>query len=143
MARVHLELPAHMPYFAELTVRVTDANYGGHVGNDTVLALCQEARARYLGQFGYSELDVGGVGIIVTDAVLMYRAEAFPGERLHIHVATTDYNRYGCDFLYLVRRAADAQEIARAKTNIVCFDYVRRRIAAMPADFRARTTPAD
>ena len=33
MARIQLPLPAHFAYCHELTVRVTDLNYGGHMGN--------------------------------------------------------------------------------------------------------------
>jgi hypothetical protein len=34
MARIKLDLPADFPFAAELRVRITDINYGGHMGND-------------------------------------------------------------------------------------------------------------
>lgn len=138
MARIRVELPAALPFTTALTVRVTDLNYGGHVGNDTVLAFCQQARAGFLAALDYRELDVEGLGIIVADAAIQYRAEAFAGDRIEIAVAASDHNRRGCDFVYRLHRPADATEIARARTGIVFFDYRARRIAHAPEAFRRR-----
>jgi len=138
MARVRVELPTTLPFSTELRVRVTDLNYGGHVGNDTVLAFCQQARAEFLAALGYRELDVEGLGIIVADAAIQYRAEAFAGDHLEIAVGAHDHNRRGCDLAYRLHRPADDTEIARAKTGIVFFDYRERRIAHAPEAFRER-----
>ncbi|MGD8429798.1 MAG: thioesterase family protein [Ectothiorhodospiraceae bacterium] len=136
MARVELALPDHFPFTTELPVRVTDLNYGGHVGNDVILQYVHEARARFLLRHDLTELDIDGLGIIVADAVVVYRAESFFGDRLQINVAAKDFNRYGCDFVYRIDRASDGREIARAKTGIVFFDYHARRIARAPERFR-------
>ncbi|KAB7627500.1 thioesterase family protein [Alkalilimnicola sp. S0819] len=139
MARVKLELPAQLPWSTELRVRVTDINYGGHLGNDALLGLIHEARARFMSAQGYSELDVEGLGIIIADAVLVYRSEAFFGETLRIHIGADDYNRYGCDLFYRVESADEPpREVARVKTGLVFFDYASRRPASMPEAFRAR-----
>ena len=37
MGRVKLELPETFSFSTELTVRVTDLNYGGHLGNADTL----------------------------------------------------------------------------------------------------------
>ena len=41
-----------------------------------------EARVRFFKHFGWSELDVGGPGIVVADVAAQYRSEAFHGETL-------------------------------------------------------------
>lgn len=137
MARVTLELPEQYDFKVELEVRIGDINYGGHLGNDRVLALAHEARARLFAHHGYSELDVEGRGIIVADAVVVYRAEAFFGDSLRIQLAARDWNRYGFDLIYFLTRRADGREIARAKTGIVFFDYAARKIASVPPAFQA------
>ena len=73
MARIHLNLPAHFPFCAELRVRITDVNYGGHMGNDALLGLLHEARVQFLAHYGLSELDIGGLGIIMADSVIVYK----------------------------------------------------------------------
>ena len=52
MARLSIELPEHFKYTAELPVRVSDLNYGGHVGNDSILTIMQEARVIYYRSLG-------------------------------------------------------------------------------------------
>jgi len=141
MARIHLNLPAHFPFCAELRVRITDVNYGGHMGNDALLGLLHEARVRFLGHYGLSELDIYGAGIIMADSVIVYKSEAFPGEILVIAVAVADFNRYGCDVVYQVAEKASGREVARAKTGIVFFDYAQRQIQPVPPSFRALFPP--
>jgi acyl-CoA thioesterase FadM len=136
MARIKLDLPERFPFATELRVRVTDANYAGHVGNDALLGLLHEARVRFLARHGLRELDICGVGIVIADSVILYKSEAFPGERLDIAVTVTDFNPHGCDFVYRVTEKSSGREVARAKTGIVFFDYARRVIQPVPSAFR-------
>lgn len=140
MPRVKLPLPDSFPFATTVTVRATDANYGGHLGNDTLLSLLQEARVRYLRRHGYSEKSVEGAGIIMTDAVVVYASQAFPGEELRIEVVVNDVARVGCDFVYRVTEPSSEREVARAKTGIVFFDYVAGKVVPIPDGFRRRYT---
>ncbi|MDZ7809258.1 MAG: thioesterase family protein [Arhodomonas sp.] len=142
MARVQLTLPERMPFTHRLTVRVTDLNFGGHMGNEMVLVYAQEARAAFLSHHGYSESNVEGLGIIVADAVVMYRAEAFADDPLDIRVGLDGFNRYGCDIYDHLLHADRGHEVARAKTGIVFFDYGERRIARAPGAFVQRFSTA-
>lgn len=135
MARIKLELPAHFPFSTALLVRITDANYGGHLGNDALLSLLHEARVRFLAHYGLSELNIEGLGIIMADSVIVYKSEAFPGEWLEIAVTAHDFNKYGCDFVYKVTERSSGREVARAKTGIVFFDYQTRSVQRTPQSF--------
>lgn len=135
MPRIRVELPEHFFFATDLTVTIGDINYGGHLGNDSVLSLLQEARVRFLKQFGYSERDIDGLGIIMVDAAIQYKSEAFHGDVLTIALAVDDLHEHGCDFLYCITRKDSGKEIARAKTGIVFFDYARRKIAQVPPKF--------
>ena len=136
MARIKLDLPERFPFSTELRVRITDVNYGGHMGNDALLGLLHEARVQFLAHYGLSELDICGAGIIMADSVIVYKSEAFPGELLELAVTVADFNRYGCDFVYRVTEKASGREVARAKTGIVFFDYQQRAIQKVPQPFR-------
>ena len=137
MARVKLDLPEKFTFATELPVRITDINYGRHLGNDAVLAFVHEARVRFLGSFGFSEADVDGVGMIMLDAVVVYKSQAFHGEALVVEVAAADLGPCGCDFLYRLTEKQSGREIARVKTGLAFFDYAKNRIAKMPERFRA------
>lgn len=138
MARVHLALPERFDFTTSIDVRLTDMNYGGHMGNEMVLAYAHEARDRFFRSLGYSELDVEGCSIIMADAVVIYRSEVFAGDRLNVHIGLTDFNKYGCDVVYRFDSENAGREAARAKTGIVFYDYEARRIAHAPERFLAR-----
>lgn len=138
MPRIKLEMPEHYTFSTELPVRISDINYGGHLGNDAVLSMVHEARVRFLNQYHYSELDVEGFGIIMTDTAIVYKAEGFHGDQIQIDVAVGDFNKYGCDFYYLISNKQTAVEVAHAKTGIVFFDYNERKVVTVPEAFKAR-----
>lgn len=135
MARVQIEIPDNAIFETELVVRVADINYGGHVGNDTMLTLMQEARTQMYRSLGYeNELSFeGSVGQVIADAALVYKAEAFLGDRLVIRIALGEFTKFGFDLFYQVSRKEDDKEIAKGKTGIVCFDYEKRKPAKIPA----------
>ena len=142
MARVKLELPDHFAFAVELPVRITDINYGQHLGNDALLALLHEARVRWLHHLGWSERDVGGCGLIMVDAMLVYKAQAAYGDVLVIELAAQDFTPLGCDFVYRVTNQATGAEVARAKTGVVGFDYARGKPVRCPAPFGAALAAA-
>ncbi len=133
MARLKLDIPEQLPFATELEVRVGDVNYGGHLGNDAVLGLLHEARIRFLASLGYQEVDVEGYGTIMGDAAIVYKNQAFRGDRLRVEVGTMDFTGSGCDVVYRMTRLADGAVIALAKTGIVVFDYERGRPVRWPA----------
>jgi len=135
MPRLKIELPASFMFKTEMPVRVGDVNYGGHLGNDSLLTLLHEARLLFLASKGMSELDAGGVGMIMSDAALSFKAEAFRGDLLEVHVAVVETGTAGFELAYKVARKSDGKEIARATSSMVFFDYAKRRVAKTPAKF--------
>lgn len=136
LARVEIELPETFPFATELPVRIGDVNYGGHLGNDAVLSLVHEARVRFFARHGWTELDVGGPGIIMVDAAIVYAAEGVWGMNLRAEIAVAELRTRRCDLVYRLTDAATGKEIARAQTGIVFFDYSARRIVHVPEAFR-------
>jgi 4-hydroxybenzoyl-CoA thioesterase len=68
MQRVTIDWPDPSGFITELEIRITDINYGGHLGNDRLLSLVHEARVQWLASHDWTELDVDGIGLIMTDA---------------------------------------------------------------------------
>jgi acyl-CoA thioester hydrolase len=134
MPRVNVELPASFSFQARIPVRITDLNFGGHVGNDRILSLIHEARVEYLASIGYKELDMAGVALIMADVAIEYKHELFYGDELLVSVAAADFTRVGFDLLYkLEKRSADGMTVvAKAKTGMVCYDYSSRKVVRIP-----------
>ena len=136
MARIKINLPEKFIFSTDIQPRITEINYGGHLGNDALLALAHEARARFLAAHHWSEMDVDGCGLIMVDAALMYLAEIFYGATLHVEVAVADMSRIGCDFVFRLTDRENGREAARVKTGMAFFGYRKRKVVRMPEVFR-------
>jgi acyl-CoA thioesterase FadM len=138
MARLHLNFPEDQFYYSTpLTVRVTDINAANHLGNDSMISMISEARARFLFEFGIAESERDGTGIIVTDLATTYRAEAHARDQLLFEVGVMDFNKYGGDIIFRVTRPRDKTLVAMAKSGFVFYNYKTSQVVAMPEEFRA------
>ncbi|TGE27535.1 thioesterase family protein [Hymenobacter metallicola] len=134
MARVKVALPAAYSLTVQIPVRITDLNYGGHLGNDALLSVLHEARVQFLQHVGLTELDhATRLGTIMADVAIEYKGEAFYGDVLHIQLAATDLSKYGFDVVYWVKNQ-EGREIARAKTGMLLFDYNTRKLRSMNSE---------
>jgi len=136
MARIKVELPEQFAFSTTIPVRITDLNYGKHVGNDTILSMIHEARVQYLKQLGYGELDLAGVGVIMSDVGIEFKSELFYGDEVIASVAAGDITKIAFDLYYkLEKRSGDTtQLVAVAKTGMVCYDYEKKKVAAIPEE---------
>jgi acyl-CoA thioester hydrolase len=134
MARIKVELPEQFAFSTTIPVRITDLNYGKHVGNDTILSMIHEARVQYLKQLGYGELDLAGVGVIMSDVGIEFKSELFYGDEVIASVAAGDISKIAFDLYYkLEKRSGDTTVlVAVAKTGMVCYDYAKKKVAAIP-----------
>ncbi|MBV4358301.1 acyl-CoA thioesterase [Pinibacter aurantiacus] len=134
MARIKIDLPKTFTFSTSIDIRISDLNYGGHVGNDTILSLLHEARVRFLQHYGYSELNLEGIGIIMGDVAIEYKAEGFYGDRLNIQVCADEFTRVSFDIFYKIEKEHQGKNIvvAIAKTGIVGYDYNLKKVAAIP-----------
>jgi acyl-CoA thioesterase FadM len=139
MARLTLAFPEDQYcYSTLLTVRVTDINAANHLGNDSMISMISEARARFLFDFGITEAQGEGVGTIVTDQATTYRNEAHARDRLLFEVGVMDFNKYGGDITFRITRPADNALVAMAKSGFVFFNYQSGKVVPMPEAFHRK-----
>ncbi len=138
MPRIQLDPLPSYPFHTDITVRTTDLNYGGHLGNDRLLSLVHEARVAFLAHHGWSELDCGGTSLIMGDTAIVYQGEGFAGDVLRFEVGAGEATRSGFRLFYRVTRPADQQAMALVENGMVCFDYEKRRVARLPEGVKAR-----
>ncbi len=136
MARIKIELPNHFHFKTEIPIRVTDINYGGHLGNDSLLSIIQESRVQFLNSIGSTELNFFGVAMIMSDVAVVYKSEGFYGEILVVEIAVDEISRVGFELLYKVTESKSNREIAIAKTGMVSFDYKNRKVVSVPDEFK-------
>lgn len=129
-------------FSTEMEVSIGDINYGGHLGNDKFLVLFQEARLRYLDQFGFSEMSIGeDVSLIMSQAQVNFKAEAFWGDRLKILVRISHLEKIRFTFDYLIIKDEGAEVIvATGFTKMVGFNYKERKVKKLPSVFLNKIT---
>jgi len=139
MARIKIDLPEKFPFSVSIPIRITDLNYGGHVGNDTVLSLIHEARMQFLQYYGYKELEIEGIGLIMSDVGIEFKSELFYGDTIKASVSVGDFSRIGFDLFYKLEKEAEGKTIlvATAKTGMICYNYDSKKIVKVPEKFQA------
>ncbi|MFN0081682.1 MAG: acyl-CoA thioesterase [Ferruginibacter sp.] len=139
MIRVKLLMPEHKIFSTEIAVRITDINYGNHVGNDAFVRFIHEARVQWLAKENYTELNIEGASLIMADLAVEYKGESFYGDILKIDIAVGEISRAGFELYYQihVNRHEHRILIAKAKTGMVCYNYIEKKVSALPEKFSA------
>lgn len=86
MARLKIEMPEEFSFSCSIPVRITDLNYGNHVGNDAFISILHEARVQFLTAKNFAELNDDGIGLILAGLEIVFKKEAFYGDVLKIKI---------------------------------------------------------
>jgi acyl-CoA thioester hydrolase len=134
MERIKINLPEQFNFSTNIKIRITDLNYGGHVGNDSFLSLIHEARQQYLNSFGYSELQIENASLIMADASIEFKKELSYNDDVKISVAVNGFDKYGFDIFYKLEIITNDNLIlaGRAKTGMLCYDYQNKKLITVP-----------
>jgi acyl-CoA thioester hydrolase len=138
MGRIKLVMPADKLFSTEIEIRISDINYGGHLANDAVLSIAHEARLRFLKEYKYSENNIEGYGLIMIDAAIIYKSEAFHGDRLIVEIAINEVSRLGFELFYLLKNSITKKDVAIVKTGLAFFNYELHKIVSTPEKFAAK-----
>jgi acyl-CoA thioesterase FadM len=142
MPRIKIELPEKFSFETIIPIRITDLNYGNHVGNDTILSILHEARVQWLEHFEYGELNFGGLGLIMSDAAIEFKNEIFYGEKIIASVTASEFSKFAFEVYYMLEKESPDKRIlvVSAKTGMVCYDYSAKKIAAIPEEVKNKLT---
>ena len=138
MGRIKIQLPEKFIFTTTLTVRIDDLNYGRHLANDRVLALAHEARIQFLKSLQYTELNLAGTSLIMSDAAISFKAEAFQGNELIIEIGVTDLSKFGFDLIYKITDKEAKHEVAIVKTGMICFNYEKKKMTLLPTEAKEK-----
>ena len=134
MKRMKIDMPTEWQYTTEIEVRVSDLNYGNHMGNQQFLAYAQEARVRFLAENGFTELDFGGVSLIQADAAIIFSCEGRLGDCIQIALATELTGGSSFNMYYKFTNVTQGKHMANIMTALVSYDYEKNRPRALTTD---------
>ena len=134
MSRIRIELPQKCIAVFTIPVRITDINYGNHVGNNSLVEIIHEARMQLLRQHGFTEIEAGGSSLIMSDLAVEFKNESFYKDDLEVKIFLGEISRVSFDLFYVIStyRSNTLTIIAHAKTRMVCFDYKEKKVVAIP-----------
>jgi len=139
MARLKIELPPTLLSSVQIPVRITDINYGSHVGNNAIVEMIHEARVQFLNQHGFTELNIAGTSLIMSELIVEYKNESFYNDLLQIKIFAGEISRVSFELFYEIstKRSNSTFVIALAKTGMVCYNYTRKKVEAVPAELKS------
>ena len=135
MPRVKIDLPEKfLSISIKIPVRITDINYGDHVGNDSLVAIIHEARMQLLQLHGFTELDIEGVGLIMSDLFVEFKNESFYSDIIDVKIGSSNISKVSFELYYQLTALRNDKEIiiANAKTTMVCYDYELKKVVSLP-----------
>lgn len=132
--RIRIKFNSDPIFTTRVKVRISDINYGGHVGNDSILSIMHEARLSMLKQWYFTEMNAGGCGLIMADSAVQYKAESFHGDEIEVLIYVENLSSISFDLLYKLCTVRDQKsiDIAYAKTGMIAFDYSERKVVEIP-----------
>jgi acyl-CoA thioester hydrolase len=135
MPRVKVSNPEQFIFSMERNVGISDLNYAKHLDSVAMVNVLHEARLQFLASLGFTEANIFGLGLVITDIAIDFRSESFAGDHLIIDVGVDDFNRYGFDICMQVTNNALDTIVCQAKFGVVFFDFDKHQIAEVPSAF--------
>ena len=100
MARIKLTLPEHKIFTTKIAVRITDINYGNHLGNDALVSILHEARMQWLTSLNYTELNIENAALIMADLAVEYKSESYYGDVFLIDIFIGEITKVSFEIFY-------------------------------------------
>jgi YbgC/YbaW family acyl-CoA thioester hydrolase len=116
-----------------LKVQINDVNYGGHVGYQVYLSYFHEARIAYLKEFGCTELDIHGYGMIISEVNCKYKKELFHRDEIRVKCGIGQLKSKVFIMEYQIEKGDDI--CAMGSTTNLCYDYQKKKVVKLPLKF--------
>lgn len=124
-------------FTTSIPFRITDHNYGDHVANNVFVEYLHEGRVQFFGSLGYSEKDLAGVSLILSELHVKYTKQAFYPDRLKLEMAVANIRPTRFDLYY---RGYDQSGdlVVLANTEMAAIDVETKKPIRMPEGFANR-----
>lgn len=135
MPRVILTELQSYEFSHSLTVRTTDINYAGHLGNEALLGLVHEARANFMKALNFNTIVGNGqrIGLIIADLAVNFISESFAHDLLTVDCQINEVK--GKSFRLFHRIRCGEHLIALAETGMIAYDFQVGQAIPLPDGF--------
>jgi acyl-CoA thioesterase FadM len=124
-------------FTATIPFRITDHNYGDHVANNAFVEYLHEGRVQLLGSMGYTERNLEGAALILSELSVKYTKQGFYPDVLRLEMSIANIRPTRFDIYY---RGYDSvgDLLVLAKTEMAAFDVEAFKPTRLPDAFRSR-----
>ena len=120
-----------------IPIRITDHNYGDHVANNVFVEYLHEGRVQFLASLGYSEKDLEGVALTLSELHVKYARQAFYPDSLDLEITVSNIRGTRFDLDY--RGYSESGELLLiAKSEMAAVDYSTGKPVRLPEAFKIR-----
>ncbi|HSW68639.1 MAG TPA: acyl-CoA thioesterase [Gammaproteobacteria bacterium] len=105
-------------YVKTIKPRITDINYGGHLGHIELIGLLHEVRVQFLNNHNCNEFEIDGCALFMKTLQLDYINQAFWNEQLKIQMSLVSEGAR-IIFKYIVNNLVRNNTTAKAEAIMV------------------------
>lgn len=131
MARIKIQIPDKINASIPIATRITDHNYGNHVGNDAVVSILHEARVQWLAQNDFTEFNAGGSSLIMGHLAVEYKKQIIYPCPLVVEISIGEVTAVSFEIIYCIKNKK-GEVMVKAITGLVCFDYDKNKVREVP-----------
>lgn len=106
--------------------RISDINYGGHLGHKELLGLLHEVRAQFLSKNNISEIEINGACLLMKELIVAYANQAFWNDELKICMAI-EPKKARIVFRYTVYNVTTNNITAKAEAAMVLVNKTNQK----------------
>ncbi|MFT3741561.1 MAG: thioesterase family protein [Gammaproteobacteria bacterium] len=125
----------NFPFTTIIPVRITDINYGNHLSHMSTVEFFHQARALFLKEYGFDELNVENLGVILLNANYSYKKEVYFNARLEILVGIKEFSKIRFKFVYKSIDYDTKEEVSFGEEELAFYDYKNKKIEKVPRIF--------
>ena len=98
------------------------------------MAIVHEARMQFLQYHDFSELNIDGTGLIMSDLFVEFKNESFYKDIIEVKLGIGEISNVSFELFYklITERNNEVVLIANAKTTMVCYNYDLKKVVVIP-----------
>jgi acyl-CoA thioester hydrolase len=123
------------PFSTIMPVRVTDINYGKHLGHLSTIGILHSAWALFLNENGFDELNVEGLGVILLNSSYKFLSESYFNDLLQVNVGIGEFSKLKFNFLFKVINQKSGKIAVTGQEEYAFMDYSCGKVARVPERF--------
>lgn len=128
-------ISTHYQFSTIMPVRITDINYGMHLGHTAIIGMFHNARVLFLNANNFNEMNIDGTGFVLINSQYSFKSEGFFNTNVIINVSIINHSKTKINFEYRATNQESNIVIAEGNEEFACFDYNKRKVVKIPDIF--------